>query len=449
MGAPVGGACPLSAPSAFIVSGPMRGAATFLDEYRASRAPGTSAAAEDAVLREWLTLRADAVLEDIRASAPDFALPGLAFVTGYHDVCEVLQRSDVFSVAPYGEAMARINRGPSFLLGMDDGPEYRRQLERLASAFHPDDDDGVRACVSLRASETLAAAAVVGRLDLVGGFGRLVPSLVLGEYFGVPGPDPTSLMRWARAIFTDAFVNVLGVPLLSRRAMRASLEFRVYLDELIAATHVARDGGQRRDDVLGRLLVRQEGGDVHSDDAWIRDSLLWCVAGVIDNVNAAVCRVVDRWLDDPELLAAATAAARDHDTSRLQSLVFETLRLHASVPVVIRRSVRAYTLGGARHQQTRIPADTTVFVGLGTAMTDPSVVERPGLFRLDRPAEHYLHFGAGIHHCLGRRLAVALVTEMAAALLRMPHLRRTDGLDGRLLSVGPFPTTFIMDVRPS
>ena len=85
-------------------------------------------------------------------------------------------------------------------------------------------------------------------------------------------------------------------------------------------------------------------------DTWIRDNLLWCVAGVIDNVNAAVCRVIDRWLDDAELLEATTAAAREHDTARLQSFVFETLRFHTSMPVVIRRSVRAYTLGrrGAR-----------------------------------------------------------------------------------------------------
>ena len=426
----------------------MTGGVTFLDEYRASRAAGSSADAEVAVLREWLTLRPDAVLEDLQAHAPDFALPGLAFVTSYDDVQEVLSRGDVFSVAPYGEVMTRINRGPAFLLGMDDGPEYRRQLERLGSAFHHADATRVRERVAFRASETLAAAAAAGRLDLVGGFGRLVPSLIIGDYFGVHGPDPATLMRWARAIFTDAFVNVLGVPLLSRRAMRASLEFRLYLDDLIADTRAERGGGLTHDDVLGRMLARQEGGDAQAGDTWIRDSLLWCVAGVIDNVNAAVCRVVDGWLDAPDLLEAATAAAADADSSRLQAIVFETLRFHASVPVVIRRSVRACTLGETRRQQKTIPADTTVFVGLGTAMMDPAVVESPTAFRLDRPAEHYLHFGAGVHQCLGRCFAVTLVTEMAAALLRTPHLRRAAGFDGRLRSVGPFPTTFILDLRP-
>jgi len=132
----------------------MTGGVTFLEEYRASRESGSTADAEVAVLREWLTLRPDAVLEDLQAHAPGFALPGLAFVTSYDDVQEVLSRNDVFSVAPYGEAMTRINRGPSFLLGMDDGPEYRRQLDRLGSAFHHDDAARVRERAAFRASDT-------------------------------------------------------------------------------------------------------------------------------------------------------------------------------------------------------------------------------------------------------------------------------------------------------
>jgi hypothetical protein len=59
----------------------MTGGVTFLEEYRASRASGSSPEADVAVLREWLTLRPDAVLQDLQAHAPEFALPGLAFVT--------------------------------------------------------------------------------------------------------------------------------------------------------------------------------------------------------------------------------------------------------------------------------------------------------------------------------------------------------------------------------
>ena len=41
------------------------------------------------------------------------------------------------------------------------------------------------------------------------------------------------------------------------------------------------------------------------------------------------------------------------------------------------------------------------------------------------------------------------IIEMTGAVLRMPYLRRAPGFDGRLLSVGPFPTTFILDLRES
>ena len=69
--------------------------------------------------------------------------------------------------------------------------------------FRRDDETRVREGAASRASDTLTVAVAARRLDLVGGFGRLVPSLVIGDYFGVPGPDPASLMRWARAIFTE------------------------------------------------------------------------------------------------------------------------------------------------------------------------------------------------------------------------------------------------------
>ncbi len=66
-----------------------------------------------------------------------------------------------------------------------------------------------------------------------------MPSLFVADYIGVPGPDCATLMKWARSIFTEGFVNVLGIPLLSRRAMRDSAAFRSYLDDLL----VAHQGG--------------------------------------------------------------------------------------------------------------------------------------------------------------------------------------------------------------
>ena len=423
---------------------------TFLDEYRAGREADTTESGGASVLREWLTSQPDAVLEEVSTHDPAFTAAGMAFVTGHQHVLEVLDRNDVFSVSPYGEAMTRINRGPGFLLGMDDGPEYRQRLRSLAGAFRREDTERVRHAAAVRASEALTIGLRAGRLNLVDDFARLVPAQVVGDYFGVPGPSPSVLGRWARAIFTDAFVNVLGVPLLSRRAMRASAEFRRYLDRLILAAHEGRGSGVSPDHVLGRLLALQADGDSDLSDGRIRDDLLWCVAGTIDNVNGAVCRAMDRWLDDATLLHEAAAAARANDSARVQALVFETLRFRTPTPVVVRRCVRTHTLGttGEGHQKT-IEAGTLIFVGLGTAMMDATVIDAPKVFRPGRPDAHYLHFGAGVHHCLGKHVAVALVTGMVSALLRLPDLRRARGIAGRLRCVGPFPASLMLDLPSS
>lgn len=60
-------------------------------------------------------------------------------------------------------------------------------------------------------------------------------------------------------------------------------------------------------------------------------------------------------------------------------------------------------------------------------MMDESVVEAPKTFRLDRPSQHDVHFGAALHQCLGIHIAEAHMTEMVGHLLTLPGLKRTLG----------------------
>jgi cytochrome P450 len=424
---------------------------TFLDECRATRAAvgGDADDAQVRVLREWLSSRPDALFDDLREHAPTLVLGRLALVTRLADVHDVLGRNDVFSVTPYGAAMMRINRGPNFLLGMDDGPEYRQDLSRLGRAFRRDDAERVRSIVAARTADALAPALAQGHLDLTDGFGRLVPALVVADYFGVPGPGPDALMTWARDIFTDGFANVLGIPLLSRRAMKASDAFRTHLDGVITAAKAAHASGSGRDDVLGRLISMQTEGDAGLSDVRIRDMLLWSVAGMIDNVNTAVCSATDHLLGHPDALHGATAAAMAHDDEQLQAYVLEALRFRTPTPVVTRLTTQAYTLSAGTRHETTIPAGTLTFAGLGAAMMDGSAIDAPSEFRLHRPAEHYLHFGTGLHRCLGVHIAMAQVTTMLARVLTLPGVRRGRGATGRLRVVGAFPKTFIVDFDPA
>ena len=420
----------------------------FLDECRASRVARGADSGESQVnvLREWMLSRPEALFEELREHAPTLVLGRIALVTRFSDVADVLGRNDVFSVKPYGDAIMRINHGPNFLLGMDDGPEYRQQLAVLRQAFRRDDAGRIHHSVASCTAQALAPALAEGRLDVPDDFGRLVPALFVADYFGVPGPDPATLMHWARDIFTDGFTNVLGVPLLSRRGMKAGDAFRAHLDDRLARRKSDKaHGAVGQDDVIGRLVSLQAAGEAGLSDARIRDNLLWCVAGMIDNVDTAVCRVMDCLLGRPAVMPGAVAAAASRDTDLLRRYVLEALRFRTATPVVTRLCLRPHTFSkGTRHEKT-IPAGTLTFAGVGAAMMDGTAIEAPEEFRLDRPAGHYLHFGSGLHECLGAHIAIAHLTHMVGSLLTLAGLRRARGVTGRLRMAGPFPKTFVLE----
>jgi cytochrome P450 len=53
----------------------------------------------------------------------------------------------------------------------------------------------------------------------------------------------------------------------------------------------------------------------------------------------------------------------------------------------------------------------------------------------------YLHFGWGLHECLGKYLSIML-TQAVKALLRLKNIRRADGDAGQVKRDGPFPLAF-------
>ncbi len=437
---------------------------TFLEAYRASDR-GRAAepdAGQTALIADWLTSRPAALFDELLDAQPTWQVGRLAFVTRHADVADVLGRTDAFSVAPYRDAITYINRGPNFLLGMDDGPEYRAELALLHRVFRRDDAGWVSDLVAARASALIEAARAEGRLELTDGYARPAAAAFAVGYLGVDVEEPSVLADWARAIFTDAFVNVMRLPLLTRRAMRASDAWRARLDEVIArekdadsAASETRDLTPERSNrdltpptVLRRFLDLQAQGEAGLTDARVRDILLWCTAGMIDNVNTATSSALDRLLGLPDVLPDAIDAARSGDASRLWFYVREALRFRTPTPVVARRCIAPVTMSQGLSGEMTIQPGTLVLAGLGTAMKDPSVVDDPAAFRIDRPDRHYLHFGAGLHACLGTHLAGAIVTALVGAVLRLDGLRREKGLIGRYRAAGPFPKRFMVRFTP-
>jgi cytochrome P450 len=154
-----------------------------------------------------------------------------------------------------------------------------------------------------------------------------------------------------------------------------------------------------------------------------------------------VAHVVDELLRRPAVLAATRRAALAGDIDLVRRYAWELLRFRPNGPILKRHCRAATTVGAAGR---RIPAGSAVLVSTLSAMFDPAAFPEAGHVRPDRPADRYLHFGAGLHACFGQHINAVTVPELVAALVRLPGLRRSSGAAGRLVYDGPFPDRLLV-----
>ena len=377
-----------------------------------------------------------------RVHAPLLVAPRFALVSLAPDVREVLAQDAVFSVTEIYAAKMESTTG-DFVLGMSaETAQYARERGLMQEVLRPNDLDMIDQFVGETAEALVRQAEPAGEIDVVAGLTRVVPSRLVGHYFGTPGPDEPTQMRWMRAIFRDIFLNLGNDPGTSAEGIAAGKELNPYLDALIAARkpQIAADP-DRYDDFLSRLLKIQAADPARVDDATIRRILGGTIVGTVDTNSKAIAQAIDQLLDRPDQLQAAQAAAASNDPG-FAAYVWEALRFNPQNPFLIRHCERDYTLAAGTPRARTIPAGSLVLVGTMSAMFDPAVVPDPDAFRTDRPADISLHFGDGPHACFGRHIGGRLIPRVAQALLRRPGLRRADGADGHIRYDGAFPDAF-------
>jgi cytochrome P450 len=384
-----------------------------------------------ALVEQHLIEHPQPVFKLLRTLRPILLTHGIAVVTRYPDVVEVLTHDEAFSVEPYRGKMARL--AGDFILGTDDGPQYEHDVSILRLAAPRSDVPQLTGFMHDTAEELVAASG--GSID-VADLAKRAPARLAGRWLGVTGPDEDTLIRWTLAMFEEIFVNVKDDPAIAAAADEAAAGLRPHLDELIQRRKADADGGG---DVLGRLLAMQAVPGTAMTDEQIRTNLIGIVVGFIPTIATATSLAIDALLDRPEALASAARAAQANDLDGVRAHVWEGMRLAPQGPGLLRRAMRDFTVAEGTHRATTIPAGTVTFAATQSAMLDDDVVDDPDDFRTDRPPHHHLHFGTGMHACFGRFANAEQIPAIAAALLRRPGLARADGDAGRLVKAGPFP----------
>jgi cytochrome P450/glutathione S-transferase len=415
---------------------------------------------------------------------PIFIFGKHAIVTRYDDVVEVLKRDRDFTISQVNAEKINTIDGP-FILGMDASPEYDRENAVLHQAVHREDLPAIRQFVAQAAAELIEAARPRRRIDVVNGLARVVPVRLVAAYFGMPGPNDATMMRWMRDVFHFIFANLTNAPSVLEDALNSSAQLRrhmdaqialrksllvkqnrkgVILDRLLAMqdespsargngtvlqikehtpslTEAIEDGN---DDVLGRLLALQDSTRPWLDDNAVRRNLGGVIVGAVDTTSKFVTLAMDELLRRPTALAEARAAALGGDIEAVRRYAWEAVRFNPHHPLQARFCPQETWVAAGQSRSKSIPAGSSVYAATLSAMFDPAVFTHPNEFNANRNAE-YLHFGYGMHACFGRYVNGVQIPELVAALLRLPNLRRAAGSAGQILYDGPFPDRLVLE----
>jgi len=338
-------------------------------------------------------------------------------VTTYDAVNELLRNHEQFVQSP----QAAGNRWMSGLMRwlprnlrpltthmlIRDEPDHRRLRSLVEQAFQRQSVEALRPRLESLADEALdhlaqRAAGSPRSVDLVEHFARPFPLSVICELLGLPPEDRPNFTRWGSA-FTNAR-TVLGIV---RGVFELSKLMRYVREE------IQRQSQRPRGGLLAALIQAEESGDRLSEEELLAMVFLLLVAGHETTLHQIAGSVLIL-LDHPDQLRELTA-----DWSLADSAVQELLRYLSFAQLTKPRFARQDVEFCGR----QIRRGQILMACLASANSDPSRFENPDRLDLRRPANRHVAFGAGIHVCLGAKLA-RVETEIALQRLftRLPRL---------------------------
>ena len=372
-------------------------------------------------------------------------------VTGDRQVADALCRDDDFPLPD--QRAAKFLAGP-FILGMARTPEFVRERAAVEAALPPDDADWVGKLAAAESTAEIATVAAGGRLDVVKNLSTPVGRALIEHYFGIDdysnsdGPRIIDDLRRLGAMVASPDSEL---PQFQELADQAADRVAAHMEAAVekAEQDICNGTYVGRDTVLRRLVFYY----LKSGGAFDRNAVRRNISGVLlpgtALVNRAFATSVVQILKSKLLRDQALEAAERDDYDTLKACLVEAMRFHPVFPVVPRYCPRSTTLPAFRSRY-RIQGGRDVFVAVASAMFDPHGALFSGKgsgYPTDvqlRELQHYRHFGGGAHKCPGRHLALAQMSAMLSALMRLqPMLVRrfnpikyaNDGLSPESLEV--------------
>ncbi|QLC25551.1 cytochrome P450 [Parasphingopyxis algicola] len=275
--------------------------------------------------------------------------------------------------------------GENMLL-MDD-PDHRRLRKLVEAPFLARSIDAYRPTIARLADDLLDRMEAEGGNDIVRGFARALPLIVICELLGLRGEGRNSFMRW-----TDRMTKSVGIWTILRTIPALGKMIAYIRSEIDAAR------GGRREGLLVDLVLAEADGDRMNEDELVAMVAILFVAGH-ETTTHLISTGIATLLEHPDQLAALKA-----DWSLAPQTVEELMRFNSPVQMTKPRIVRA----DIDFHGTRLRRGDRIMACLASANADPAIFDAPERFDIhrERPQRH-VGFGGGIHLCLGLHLARA------------------------------------------
>lgn len=288
-----------------------------------------------------------------------------------------------------------------------DPPDHRRLRGLVDQAFQRHSIDALRPRLETLADEAIERLLATPRngrgVDLLAEFARPFPLAVICEMLGLPPEDRPRFTRWA-SVFSSAggMASVLwglftGV---SRLMQYLREEFR-------------RQRRNPRPGLMAALIEAEEAGDRLSEDELVAMVFLLLAAGHETTLHMIALGTLEL-LHHPAALAELTADWRLADAA-----VQEFLR-HTAFALFTKPR---YAAEDTEFYGQMLRRGETIFACLASANTDPAAFADPDRLDIHRQPNRHVAFGAGIHVCLGAKLArVEIAVALERLFTRLPGL---------------------------
>ncbi|BCE03552.1 cytochrome P450 [Marinicellulosiphila megalodicopiae] len=419
------------------------------------------------LVKKWMHDEPLPFFKQLREERPVLVTPECTLLALFTDVRDALQMPTIFTNALYKPKMGVTDTEPGYLMAHDDDALHYREKSIMQGMLNREDIPRIRKLIRDSSKKILDDAD--GEIEIVNEYCRMVPAILVQEYFGLDGISRKKLLKWSywnqyntfhnqpfdlnskerfdeivdiHAQCSKELVDYVTV-LMIRKILTVQIKDRL-LGRAVQVLNIFRAIAKKpayefKDDIVKRMLRSSFAPQVDFPLTRIGTNAGGLLIGAVETTSQAVAQVINFFIERPELFEQAKAASLDSNTDKIDAMVWEALRFVPISPYLFRQTSMDYTIAKGTDRETKIPSGTNVLTLTQSAMFDDYSYENPEEFNANRNWYHNFNYGFASHDCVGKYIGMAMIPEMVKQVLMRKDIQSASEMDYK---DGPFPEDY-------